>query len=505
MSQDIFGDLDTPEDSPGEGFDTSRPTPHRPKPVPERPDPHREEGLGGDFFTDEPEETPIDEFFEQRSAPSGHNLDAEDAENVQQAVSPNDYALMYGGESEDHSRESLLSRVEYDEPDDYDPDELDVETIGEQARERSKLMRTVKVGGGAVLGAGLLIGATAWAVSTFTGGGDDASAANEGRPDWATPLPEFSEGGEFNNQFGEAAVFSISTTGPTSWFAAGIAEFTDDDELILYSNIDGEELAREEVGDYEYIVEFRHEGEPVIGVRTEDGLTAIRDDGEVETFEFDGSVVVNGESPIVYGDDSTRILDFEEGLIDFEVNNNLNTVAADDGIVYQVDPEDSILVTIDAAETANAEEIDMEPPMEGGRFVRWAGAGHGVAGAIWGAPEAEGLWLAVHDAETGEVVTVVEADDGTGYWEVGRGLTAATIDDFAISMITGELLAVDEELEGAYSHYGYTDDRRFFDASEDTPTVYSEGSRIIGASGTTIFVRTPSGDVAAYDKQEATT
>ena len=504
MSQDIFGDLDTPDDAPGEGFDTTRPEPDRPAPKPERPDPHRDEGLGGDFFTDEPEETPIDEFFEERSAPEGHNLHAEDAENIRQAVSPNDYALMYGGEADDQSRESFLSRAEYDEPEDYDPDDLDVETIGEEARERGKIKRLVKVGGAAVLGGGLLIGATAWAVSTFTGSGDDAQATSDERPEWATELPEFAEGGEFNDQFAEAPVFSISTTGPTSWFAAGIAEF-DEGELILYSNTDGEEIAREEIGDYEYIVEFRHDGDPVIGVRTEDGLTSIRDDGQVETFEFDGSIVVNGESPMIHDEDgSTHLLDFEEGITEFEVNNSLNTVGADDGIVYQVDPEDAVLVTVDAAETVNAEEIDIAAPMEGGRFVRWAGTGHGYVGIIWGAPDSEGLWLAIHDVETGEAVTAVEADDGTGYWEVGRGLTAATIDDYAISMITGEVLAVDDDLEGAYSHYAFTEDRRFFDSQEDDPAVYTEGARILGASGTTIFVRTATGDVAAYDRQGAT-
>lgn len=499
MTDDIFGDIETPD----EGFDTARPEPHRPKPKPNRPDPHRDGGFGdGGFFDDQRPETPIDEFFEDRSTPEGLNIEAEDAEDVQHAMSPNDYALMYGGEATDQSRESFLPKGGYDEPEGYDPDDLDVETIGEKARERTKMGRIAKVSGAVIVGGALLVGATLWGVNAFTGSGsDDAIASDEDFPQWATEAPEFAEGGQFNAEFSDAAIFSVSTTGPTSWFAAGIAELTDDGELILYSNVDGEELASVEVGDYEYIVEFRHGDSDVIGVRTDDGLTAVRDDGEVETFEFDGHLVVNGESPIVHGGETTEILDFEDGLTEFSVNNSLNTVAADDGIVYQVDPDEPVLVSFDATDTSNADEVDLVPPEDGARFVRWAGAGHGYAAAVWG--NGNGLWLGVHDVETGEAETFLSADDATQYWQVGRGLTAATIDDYAISLITGELLVEDDQLEGAYSHYVFTDDRRFFDASEDPPTVYSEGSRVIGASGTTIFVRTPSGDVAAYDRQEA--
>lgn len=504
MSQDdIFGPIDGLTDDIGGSFDTSPPKPQRPEPQPERPDPHREQGLEGDFFSLQQPETPIDEFFEDRAAPEGLNLQAEEAVNVQRAVSPNDYEMAYGGEAADQSRESFLKpRRAGDDLDDDDLDEF--EALEEEGRQRGKTKQIAKTAGiGLAVGA-LVLGGGAWAVSTLTGGSDDEAEAGEGdRPEWASEVMDFSDGGVFNDQFADASLFSISTTGPTSWFAAGIAEF-DEDELILYANSDGEEIAREDVGEYEYIVEFRHEGDPVIGVRTEEGLTAIRDDGEVETFDFDGSIVVNGDSPIIYGEDGqTQLLDFEEGLVDFEVNNSLNTVAADDGLVYQVDPEDSVLVTVDAADTTNAEEIRLDAPMEQGRFVRWAGAGHGYVGAIWGAPGADGLWLAVHDVETGDAVTVVEADDNTGYWEVGRGLSAAIIDDYAISMITGELLAVDEDLEGAYSHYAFTEDRRFFDSQQDEPAVYSEGARVLGASGTTIFVRTATGDVAAYDRQGA--
>lgn len=511
MSDDLFGDIEAPD----EGFDTSRPERPRPTREPQRADPHREGGFGdGGFFDTHREETPIDEFFEDRSTPEGHNLEAEDAAEVQQAESPNDYALNYGGDFQDHSRDSFLTKTSPEDPDgallpatsveapeDYDPEALDVESLGEQARERSKLVRLATVGAAVLVGGSVLVGATMWGVNAFSGS-DDATASSEHNADWATPIPEFTEGGEFTAQFSEAEVFSVSTTGPTSWFAAGIAEFTDDDEVILYSNIDGEQLASADVGDYEYIVEFRHQGDDVIGVRTEDGLTAIRDDGEVETFEFDGSVVVNGTTPIVYSEESTQVLDFDEGLIDFEVNNNLNTVAADEGIVHQVDPEEPVMVTIDPEDTVAAEELEMTPPEEEARFVRWAGAGHGYAGAIWSTDE--GMWLGVHDVESGDAETLLPATDATGYWQVGRGMTAATLDDYAISMITGEVLAADEQMDGAYSHYAYTEDRRIFDHDDEDPTVYTEDTRIIGASGTTVFVRTPSGDVAAYDRQGAT-
>ena len=382
-----------------------------------------------------------------------------------------------------------------------DDDDFSIEAIEKGARKKRNLMR----GAGISTLAVVVLGGGGYLAVSFVSGLMDSTRAETQQqyaaPEWATEVGEPVEAGVFDDLFMAAPAYTIDAQGQTYWVAAGIADITED-EFTLYSSADGEEVAEVEMGvdDFDYLVEFRHESEPVVGLRTAEGMTAVRADGEVTDIEFEGSLRVDGEAPLVYVEEQAHRIDFEEGLVEIDINNDLSIVAADDELIYQV-TGDGTLVTIPEGEEAQAAEVDMVAPEEGAEFIGWAGAGHGYAGAYWETDS--GDHLGVHDAADGEATAYVPVET-TGYWEVGRGLSAAVVDRYAISLITGEVLAADPQIEGAYSHYGYTEDRRFIESNNDGAYAYTEDSQVIGASGTTIFVRTATGNIDAYDRNDQT-
>lgn len=390
--------------------------------------------------------------------------------------------------------------AEYEPPPGSDED-FDIESIESTAKRKRTVIRTVAMSAMAVaviaVGGWTLYGlATSLMDSTR-----EETEAQYAAPDWATLVPEAADQGSFDAIFSTSPAFTVDAEGDTYWVAAGIVDVTDE-ELRLHSTADGEEVGGLDYGadDFEYLVEFRHEDEPVVGLRTAEGITAIRADGETAEIEFDeGALRTEGEAPLVYVDEVAHRIDFDEGLVEIEINNDLPIVAADDDLIYQVTGDGTVVTIPDGADD-QAEEVDLIAPTEAAEFTGWAGAGHGFAGAYWNTDD--GDYLGVHDAETGEATAYVPVETDSR-WEIGRGLTAAVVDRYAISLITGEILAADPQIAGAYSHYAYTDDRRFFDSDEEGHYVYDEDSRVIGASGTTVFVRTATGNIDAYDRSDA--
>lgn len=435
------------------------------------------DAIGESRYTDDEEDLDNDAFFHQVGISSSADSAAGD-----------DTHLASGEDGEDFD-------------DGFDGD-FDIESIEQGARKKRNRLRTT----GLLALAALVLGGGGYLGVSFVSGLLDSTREQTQQqyaaPEWATDITEPVESGSFDELFMAAPAFTIDAAGQTYWLAAGIADVTED-ELTLYDSADGEEVASVELGleDFDYLVEFRHEGEPVVGLRTLEGITAIRADGEVTDIEFEGSLRTEGEAPLVYIDQVAHRIDFEEGLVEIEINNDLAIVAADDDLIYQV-TGDGTVVTIPDGEDAEAAEVDMVAPEQGAEFTAWAGAGHGFAGAYW-QTEDSGEFLGVHDVSTGEATAYVPVETNE-YWEVGRGLSAAVVDRYAVSLITGEILAADPQIAGAYSHYGYTEDRRFFDSDAEDTYVYQEDSHVIGASGTTIFVRTATGDVAAYDRNDQT-
>ena len=443
---------------------------------------HREEDLT--FFGAVAESQP-DQHFDESS------VDADDFEDDNDAFF--------------HQVAGMASALD-DAPAEYEPppgsdEDFDIESIESGAKRKRTVKRTVAL---SVLAAAV-IAVGGWALyalaTSLMDSTREETEAQYAAPDWATSVPEATDQGPFDAIFSSSPAFTVEAEGDTYWVAAGIVDVTDE-ELRLHSTSDGEEVGSLDYGadDFEYLVEFRHEDKPVVGLRTSEGITAIRADGETAEIDFDeGALRTEGEAPLVYIHGTAHRIDFDEGLVEIEINNDLPIVAADDDLLYQV-TGDGTLVTIPDGSDDRAEEVDMIAPTDAAEFTGWAGAGHGFAGAYWNTDD--GDYLGVHDAETGEATAYVPVETDSR-WEVGRGLTAAVVDRYAISLITGEILAADPQIAGAYSHYAYTDDRRFFDSDDEAHYVYDEDSRVIGASGTTVFVRTATGNIDAYDRSDA--
>lgn len=387
--------------------------------------------------------------------------------------------------------------------DDDDGEFAEFERVSDEHHRRGRRRRTMKVAA-LVTASAVVLGAALVGITRAVG--PDSTEA-QAAPEWATDVPSFEDGGSLDALLSPVETTTIETAGATSWFAAGVAEYDEaSGEVSLYDLADGGQLVSVEVEGFEYFVEFSHSGGDVLGIRTAEGLTAINDQGEVEDFEFEGSLTVEGSAPLVIDEetDETHLLDFDEGLVQFSINNDLPVVAADDrspddesAVVYQVDSSSAEIVAAPIDEPTEAVSVSPTPVSDSAEFSHFGGLGNGFAAVIWDTDS--GAYVGVHDVTTGEAESVLPID-GQGTWEVGRGSLVAVVEDHAVSLATGELVGHDPQMDTALGPYPVTEDRRFFVDG----AFYSEDQSVLGGTATTMFVRTPSGDVASYDRQGAT-
>lgn len=373
----------------------------------------------------------------------------------------------------------------------------------DQERRRHRRRRAVVTAAVLVV----LVGAGAWYVMTGT---DDAPAESP-----ATGLPDLVDtGADLREEF-PMRLWDLppSEAQQLSVFSAGVLSVDEErDVLVLRTGLTGEQVAEIELGsELQWTTELRVPSEAegavdAVGVRTEDEFTVVTADGDEQRWEVpdEAEVTAMGELPLMHDQAGVHLLDVTlEDPVLLEVNPELITGAADLGGVIQARPGEPELVQIPFEEEGESRAVSLDAPAEDLRFTKHLAVGHGHALAYWAA-ESQGFYV-VHELDDGQVTAVLETETSASEapaWEIGRGMDLAIIENYAVSLTSGELVAAWDgaEFVAALGPAAVveTEDRRHIVLDGH---VYTETDRVIGvSSGGTLWVRQPDGSVAALSR-----
>lgn len=326
----------------------------------------------------------------------------------------------------------------------------------------------------------------------------------------ASSAPELEEtDAELESEYPEELwTLSAAESQQLSVFSAGVLNFNEDDEALeLRAPLTGEI-----VGDYSldselmWTTELRLDGIDSIGIRSEDEFGVITEDGEEQRWPVpeDAEITAMGERPLLHDGDEDYLLTLDsDEPQQMEINPQLITGAADEEGVLQVRSGAPEVVRIPFNGDESSERTWLMEPAEDAEFAKHMAVGHGHSITYWTAGE-QGYYV-VHSLENGEVTAVLDTETSVAdapAWEVGRGMDLALIENYAVSLATGELVA--EWEEGDFSialgpaAIAEDGDRRQIVLDE---RLYTEADRVIGASSEgTLWVRQPDGSVAALSR-----
>ncbi|MDS2174322.1 hypothetical protein Q7C18_16595 [Nesterenkonia sp. CL21] len=374
-----------------------------------------------------------------------------------------------------------------------------------QDRQRRKRRRRRAAVLGAVVA--VLVGGLAWYAVT---GEDDARGDSP-----ATASPELVEAGiDLRDEY-SLRLWDLppSEAGQLSVFSAGVLSVAGEGEtLVLRAGLTGEPVAEIELdSELQWTTELRLPGETeaavdAVGVRADGEFTVVTAAGDEQRWEIpEGSeVTAMGEIPLLHDQDGVHLLELgsEEPEL-LEVNPELITGAADRAGIIQARPGEPEIVRIPWSEGEESTALTLETPEEGFTFTKHLAVGHGQGLSYWAA-EDQGYYV-VHDLDDGAARAVLETPTPASEapaWEVGRGMDLAIIENYAVSLTSGELEAAwdgaDFTVALGPAAVVETDSGRHIVLDQH---VYSETDRVIGVSpGGTMWVRQPDGSVVALSR-----
>lgn len=427
--------------------------------------------------------------------------------------------------------------VDLDQASDDDDDNDDDDNDDEDDEKKTSLVTALSRRTWAVMaGAVVAIVVVGLVLTQLLGNGsDDAAAADAEEGGWATALPESTDSGEALDEEYTDELWTIEPgeVDSVSWFDAGVvATVEDDQEVLLYSHLTGEEVATytaaEDVDlgeDLRWATEFLHEGEPAVGLRIGNDFTALSVTGDTQTWEIPSTmeISVHGSTPMMTNaatEENSRDITYqalrmgEEDPVDLTVNPDLATRAVDDDWILQLDgsaPRVALNPVDRGNEDTTAHAVTLSAPTEEAAFVRHLDAGHGNSLALWrvGAE----LYIGVHPVtgdDAGQAASFVPApfsEEDASSWDLAAGLDLALLGPYAFSLETGELAEYshDGPFDRAYGPAAVSvdaEDRRIFTVDQ---TEYTETNRIIGYTGRgALLVRLTDGSVAAYGESGGT-
>ncbi|GAA1189002.1 hypothetical protein [Nesterenkonia xinjiangensis] len=293
-----------------------------------------------------------------------------------------------------------------------------------------------------------------------------------------------------------------------SVFSAGVLSFDSDEQTLLLRNALTGEIDVEYALDSELLwtTELRIDGDAAVGVRTQEEFVILAIDGIQQRWPIPegAEVTVMGELPLLHDGDEVHVLVADsEDPVRQEVNPELITGAADGEGVIQARPGEPEIVFIPFDEDESSQRTELAAPAEEADFSKHLAVGHGHALSHWMIEEDS--YYVVHTVSAGEVTAVLETRTQPAEspaWEIGRGMDLAIIENYAVSLTTGELVAAWENGEFAAAlgpaAIMETDGHRQIVLDQH---VYSESDRVIGVSPRgTLWVRQPDGSVVALSR-----